>query len=50
MSSAGYFLINIVTALDNMFRAYKKLEVYRLDVEKYLMSEEAKSEQETIEK
>ena len=33
MSSAGYFLINILSALDNMFRAYMKLEEYRLDVE-----------------
>jgi HSP90 family molecular chaperone len=50
MSSAGFFLINIVSALDNMFMAYMKLEEYRLDVEKELTSEEAKSEQETIEK
>jgi hypothetical protein len=33
MSSAGYFLINIVSALENMFRAYMKLEEYRLDVD-----------------
>ena len=50
MSSAGFFLINIVSALDNMFMAYMKLEEYRLDVEKELESEEVKSEQETIEK
>ena len=29
---------------------YMKLEEYRLDVEKQLVSEEAKSEQETIDK
>jgi hypothetical protein len=33
MSSAGFFLINIVSALDNMFRAYIKPEEYRLDVD-----------------